>query len=114
MSMSLTPASSRHLVYCSSDKKSYIIDDYETQTRFGMKGSKGKYDFVMKDGTKNTLQRAVRRLNPANKFYFSSRFNLSEISLESAQAENLMVELYNRDIISEDEMKANMLIPLYG
>ena len=50
MSMSLTPASSRHLVYCSSDKKSYIIDDYETQTRFGMKGSKGKYDFVMKDG----------------------------------------------------------------
>ena len=104
MSMSLTSASSRHLVYCSSDKKSYVIDDYEKQARFAMKGSKGKYDFVMKDGTKNTLQRALRRLNPANKFYFSSRFNLSEISLESAQAENLMVELYNRDIISEDEM----------
>lgn len=109
MSMSLTPTSASRLIYCSSDKKSYIIDDYEKQTRKVMKGSIPQYDFTMKDGTKNTLQRALRRLNPANTFYFSSHFNLSEISLESAQAENLMVELYNRDIISEDEMNGYML-----
>lgn len=104
MNIVLTPTASSHFLYCSSDKKTYIYDDLETQTRTGVRGSEERYDFIMKDGTKNTLQRALSRLNPTNKSYLCAKYNLSNISLESAQAENLMADLFNGDIISEDEM----------
>lgn len=104
MNISSASASSSHIVFCSSDKSTCIVDNYETQTRLCWRSSRGKYDFIMKDGTKNTLQRALHRLNPETKLYFTSRFNLSEIPLDSTLGTNLMAELYNRDIISEDEM----------
>ncbi len=103
MQVSTAPTSTSRFVYCSTDKKSYVIDDPVTQTRVGCFGSDEKYEFKMKDGTKNTLQRALSRLNGETRSYLLAKYNPSRIWLDGIDAQNLMVDLYNRDIISEDE-----------
>ncbi len=103
MQVSTAPTSTSRFVYCSTDKKNYVIDDPVTQTRVGCFGSDEKYEFKMKDGTKNTLQRALSRLNGETRSYLLAKYNPSRIWLDGIDAQNLMVDLYNRDIISEDE-----------
>lgn len=104
MRISLAPTSTSKFVYCSADKSRYIYDDPISQCRVGcLAGGEEKYEFRMKDGTKNTLQRALSRSNGASRSYLRSKYDSSRIWLESIDAEDLMADLYNMDIISEDE-----------
>lgn len=104
MQVSTVPTNTSRFVYCSVDKSRYIIDDPITQTRVGcLGGGEEKYEFKMKDGTKNTLQRTLSRLDGGTRSYLLTKYNPSRIWIGSVDAENLMVDLYNRDIISEDE-----------
>lgn len=103
MQVSTAPTSTSRFVYCSADKSRYIMDDPVTQTRVGCFGGDEKYEFKMKDGTKNTLQRALSRLDGGTRSYLLTKYNPSQIWINSIDAENMMVDLYNRDIISEDE-----------
>jgi len=73
MQVSTAPTSTSRFVYCSTDKKNYVIDDPVTQTRVGCFGSDEKYEFKMKDGTKNTLQMALSRLNGETRSYLLAR-----------------------------------------
>lgn len=103
MQVSTRPTSTGRFVYCSTDKKGYIIDDPVTQTRTVCLSGDENYEFKMKDGTKNTLQRALSRLDGGTRSYLLTKYNPSRIWISSIDAQNMMVDLYNRDIISEDE-----------
>ncbi|MCI8814381.1 MAG: hypothetical protein HFH61_03815 [Lachnospiraceae bacterium] len=103
MQVSTAPTSSSKFLYFGTDKKSYIIDDVKTEVRVSCLPGEGKYEFKMKDGTKNTLSRALSRLDGKTRSYLYMKYNPSRIWLDSMDARNLMTDLYNRDIISEDE-----------